>query len=94
VDREAGRLAEPFETKYVARLLRPADAKGRIHFAGHRLYCSLAFAGRRLALRPTNQDGLFELCYRRHLLARIDLRQDTMQPVHHVSEQVSTMSPV
>ena len=74
--------------------VRTADAKGRIHFAGHRLYCSLAFAGRRLALRPTDQDGLFELCYRRHLLARIDLRQDTMQPVHHVSEQVFTMSPV
>jgi transposase InsO family protein len=74
--------------------VRTADAKGRIHFDGHRLYCSLAFAGRRLALRPTDQDGLFELCYRRHLLARIDLRQDTMQPVHHVSGQVFTMSPV
>jgi transposase InsO family protein len=77
-----------------AAQVRTADAKGRIHFAGHRLYCSIAFAGKRLALRTTDQDGLFELCYRRHLLARVDLRQDTVQPVHHVSEQVFTMSPV
>lgn len=74
--------------------VRTADAKGRICFAGRRLYCSKAFAGKRLGLRPTDQDGLFELCYRRHLLARIDLHQETVQPVHHVSEQVFTMSPV
>jgi transposase InsO family protein len=74
--------------------VRTADAKGRICFAGHRLYCSIAFAGKRLALRPTGKDGLFELCYRRHLLARVDLRQETVQPVHHVSEQAFTMSPV
>jgi transposase InsO family protein len=74
--------------------VKTVDAKGRMHFAGRRLYCSIAFAGKRLALRPTDQDGLFELCYRRCILARVDLRQNVIQPVHHVPEQAFTMSPV
>jgi hypothetical protein len=74
--------------------VRTADAKGRIRFAGRRLECSKAFAGKRLALRCAIQDGLFDLCYRHHVLARIDLRHGAVQPVHHVSEQVFTLSPV
>jgi hypothetical protein len=31
---------------------------------------------------------------RRHVLAQIDLRQDDVKTVHHVSEQPSTLSPV
>jgi hypothetical protein len=52
------------------------------------------FAGRRVALRATDTDGLFDLCYRSHVLAQVDLRQNMAQPVHHVPEQVSTLSPV
>ena len=49
---------------------------GWISFKGRIVNCPKAFAGRRLALRPTDNDGLFELCYRRHVLAQVDLRQD------------------
>jgi transposase InsO family protein len=55
---------------------------------------SKAFAGKTLAIRTTDQDGLFDLCYRRHVLAQIDLRQHHVKTVHHLSEQPSTLSPV
>ena len=56
--------------------------------------CSKAFAGRRVALRATQTDGVFELFYRSQLLVRIDLRETDVQPVRHVSEQALSMSPV
>lgn len=74
--------------------VRKVDKTGHLHFNGQHLRTSKAFAGKRLALRATNQDGLFDLCYRRHVLTQIDLRQDSVKTVHHVSEQVSTFSPV
>ena len=74
--------------------VRTVDAAGCIAFKGHSLRGSKAFVGKRVALRATNEDGLFDLCYRRHVLAQIDLRQAGVKSVHHVSEQVSTLSPV
>jgi transposase InsO family protein len=74
--------------------VRRVDQNGFIAFKGRKLRCSKAFAGKRLALRATNTDGCFHLCYRRHVLAQIDLRQDTAKTAHHVSEQVLTLSPV
>ncbi len=67
---------------------------GWISFKGRQFNCPKAFVGRRVALRPTNTDGVFDLCYRSHLLALVDLRQDTAEPVLDVSERVSSMSPV
>jgi transposase InsO family protein len=67
---------------------------GCIRFKRKTWRTSKAFAGKQLALRATDQDGLFDLCYRRHVLAQIDLRQDDVKTVHHVPEQVSTLSPV
>jgi transposase InsO family protein len=67
---------------------------GWLSFKGRKINCSKAFAGRALALRATNTDGLFDLCYRKHVLARVDLRQNIVQPVHHVPEQAFTVSPV
>ena len=67
---------------------------GWISFKRQKINCSKAFAGRRVALRTTDTDGLFDLCYRSHVLAQVDLRQNIVQPVHHVPEQVSTLSPV
>ena len=75
-------------------IVRTVNAAGWIVVKGRRFRCPKAFAGRRIALRPTNQDGLFDLCYRSHVIAQINMRDDTLQPVHHVSEQVFTMSPV
>lgn len=74
--------------------VRAVDQNGHIHFKGRVLRTSKAFAGKRLALRATQHDGLFDLCYRRHVLAHIDLRQDDLKPVHHVPEHPSTLSPV
>lgn len=75
-------------------IVRRADDHGVIAVNGRRIRCSRAFAGRRLALRPTQTDGIFHLCYRHNVLAEIDLSQNPIQPVHHLSEQVSTFSPV
>jgi transposase InsO family protein len=74
--------------------VRKVHDGGWISFKGRQINCSKAFVGRRLALRATDQDGLFDLCYRRHVLAQVDLRQDTVKPVLDVPEQVSPLSPV
>jgi transposase InsO family protein len=74
--------------------VRKVHDGGWISFKGRQINCSKAFVGRRLALRATNADGLFDLCYRSHVLAQVDLRQDTVKPVLDVPEQVSPLSPV
>jgi transposase InsO family protein len=74
--------------------VRRVQPRGHFSFRGRELRCSQAFAGKPVALRATSTDGLFDLCYRRHVLARLDLRQDIVTPVHHVPEQASTLSPV
>jgi transposase InsO family protein len=47
---------------------------GTIGFKNHRIHASKAFAGKYVALRATNTDGVFDLCYRSHRLTQIDLR--------------------
>jgi len=73
---------------------RKVDAGGWINFKGRPINCPKAFAGRRLALRATTADGVFDLCYRRHVLGQVDLTQNIVKPVHHLPEQASTLSPV
>jgi transposase InsO family protein len=74
--------------------VRKADELGRIRFRKRVIRCSKALAGKTVALRATPTDGVFDICYRRHVLTQVDLRQNISQPVHNVSEQVSTLSPV
>jgi hypothetical protein len=74
--------------------VRRVDNNGAVTFKGRTFKASKAFAGKRLALRATEHDGRFDLCYRRHVLAQIDLTQDTVKPVHHLPEHLSTLSPV
>ena len=74
--------------------VRKVDGRGRIYFKGGKFRCPTAFIGRALALRATSTDGLFDLCYRRHALAQVDLRQNIVQPVTHVSEHLSPLCPV
>ncbi|MDR3537719.1 MAG: hypothetical protein P4L71_14570 [Acetobacteraceae bacterium] len=74
--------------------VRKVDQSGCFVFKGRTLRAYKALAGKQLALRATSQDGLFELCYRRYILAQIDLRQDDVKTVHHVPEHVSTLSSV
>ncbi len=52
--------------------VRKVDARGRIYFKRRKFRCPEAFIGRALALRATSTDGLFDLCYRRHVLAQVD----------------------
>ena len=55
---------------------RKVDPGGWISFKGKVINCPKAFAGRRLALRTTDNDGVFDLCYRHHVLAQVDLGQN------------------
>jgi transposase InsO family protein len=75
-------------------LVRKVDERGWILFKGRRIRCSKAFRGRAVALRPTDADGAFNLCYRRHVLAQVDLRQNIVQTVNHLPEHLSPMCPV
>ena len=84
---------EPPDYEPQAEVLK-VGKDGCIRFKGRTLRTSKAFAGKPLAIRATEQDGLFDLCYRRHILAQIDLSQDIVKPVHHVPEQMSNSSPV
>ena len=74
--------------------VRTVGRSNEISFQGRRLRCPQAFVGRRLALRATAEDGVFDLCYRHQVLSQVDLRQNLVKPVHHLPEQVSTISPV
>lgn len=77
-------------------IVRKAQDHGFIHFRGRQLRIPKAFKGRRVALRPTAADGVFDIYYRHQKIAVLDFssRNGDPQCVHHVSEQVSTMSPV
>jgi transposase InsO family protein len=70
-----------------AAAVRTVADNGDVTFKGRRFNCSKAFAGRRVALRATDADGLFDLCYRNHVLAQVDLRQNIVQPVLDVPER-------
>jgi len=67
---------------------------GLISFRGRQIVCPFAFVGRHVALRATNTDGVFDLCYRSHVLSQVDLRQNINQSVLDVPERVSSISPV
>jgi transposase InsO family protein len=73
---------------------RKVDIGGWISFKGRVVNCPKAFAGRRLALRATSEDGVFDLCYRRHVLSQVDLKENVVKTVHHVPERSFTLNPV
>jgi transposase InsO family protein len=74
-------------------LVRKVHDGGWISVKDRRIPCSKALVGRHVALRPTETDGIYALCYRSHRLAIIDLARHH-QPVQDVPEHPSTMSPV
>ena len=74
--------------------VRKVDATGHFSFKGRRFNAPNAFAGRPLALRATTTDGLFDLCYRNHVISQIDLTHNIIKPVHHVPEHPSTLYQV
>jgi len=75
-------------------LVRLVSDTGYITFKSRKLWFSKAFAGRPVALRATSTDGVFELYYRSQVVAQVDLRHDLAKGVHHLPEQVFTLSPV
>lgn len=74
--------------------VRTVGSGGQISFQNRRLRSPKATIGRRVALRATETDGVFDLYYRRHVISRVDLRANVVETVHHVPEHSSTMSPV
>ena len=74
--------------------VRTVFSPGSISFKCREIVGLKPFVGRRVALRPTQTDGVFDLCYRSHILARIDLRQNFNQTVLDIPERASSISPV
>jgi len=74
-------------------IVRKADIGGRITFKGLVFAISRAVAGRHLAIRPTEQDGVWTVCYRSHVMAKIDIRKPT-KTVHNLPEHPFRRSPV
>lgn len=76
--------------------VRRVQQGGWLSFRGRDLRVPKAFRGCAVALRPTSEDGVFAIFYRHQPIAKLDLNASPAQTqtVHHVSEQVSTISPV
>jgi transposase InsO family protein len=86
-----GAIAPPeYEPEAIVRMVKRG---GWFTFRQRVVLCPQAFAGRRVALRATPTDGLFDLCYRSHTLAQIDLRKQT-KSVQDVPEHPFSISPV
>jgi transposase InsO family protein len=88
--RMAERLAEPeYDEGEIVR--RVGTTKAYIRFKGRPWPVGQAFFGERLAIRPRGADGQYGVFFGAFQIASIDLTKPG--GVHHVSEQVSTMSP-
>ena len=76
--------------------LRRVQQLGRFSFKNQAFKVPKAFAGKTIALRPTQIDGHYLLVFRTTLISSIDLASpmDHPQPATDVSEHPSTMSPV
>ncbi len=70
---------------------RPASRRAALQLQGPHLNTSTTFAGKALALRATDTDGLFEPPTKPPAAAQIDLQNNTAQPVHHVPEPPSAL---
>ncbi|MAK83948.1 MULTISPECIES: leucine zipper domain-containing protein [Caulobacteraceae] len=75
---------EPLEYEPQSHV-RTVSAAGRFTFKGRRIDCSHAFAGKRVALRPTQTAGVFDFCYRTTSSHRSTCERATSKPY--------TMSP-
>jgi transposase InsO family protein len=68
-----------------------STTKAYVSFKGRLWKVPQAFRGERLAIRPLSTDRRYGVFFAAHQIAIIDLTNQ--QPVSHVSEQVSSMSP-
>jgi len=76
--------------------IRRVSSDGYVRFRGRHCKMSQAFAGQHVAIRPTQSDGVWTVYFSRFAVGQIDLRDNKapVQPVTHVSEQVSPLCPV
>jgi transposase InsO family protein len=76
--------------------LRRVQLGGRVSYKNRLLKIPKAFGGKLIAIRPTAQDGVFDLVFRHQRLRSVDLRGTTShhQRVTDVSEHPSRISPV
>ena len=59
-------------------IVRSVQEKGRITVNGKRIRAATkAFLGKRVALRPIDRDGVYDVYYRYHRITQIDLRDAT-----------------
>jgi hypothetical protein len=68
-----------------------STTKAYVSFKGRHWKVPQAFRGERVAIRPRSADGQYGIFYASRQIAAIDLTLP--KGVHHVPEQVSTMSP-
>ncbi len=63
----------PFD--YAPRdIVRRVQQGGRVSLNGRRLRVPKAFAGKQVAFRPTERDGVFDVAFRHQTIATIDIR--------------------
>jgi transposase InsO family protein len=76
--------------------VRRVQQGGWISFRGRAVRLPRGFAGQPVALRPTTRDGVWQVVFATQQIAELDLRASTgqVQPVNHVPEHVSAISPV
>ncbi len=67
---------EPFDYA-TGDIVRSVDVNGRFSFADRRIKASKALIGKRIALRPTDRDGVYDLVFRNVVLKPIDLNRQT-----------------
>jgi transposase InsO family protein len=77
-------------------ILRRVRSDGYFAFQNRIFHLAQAFAGYQIALRPGPEDGTWTLCFASYPIATLDLRATNgqTQPVRHLPEQVSDISPV
>jgi hypothetical protein len=77
-------------------IVRRVSTDGYVSFQGRKWKMSQAFQGHMVALRPSLQDGVWQVFFSRFRVAQIDLGnpEGMQQSVRPVSEQVSGISPV
>ncbi len=73
--------------------VRTVHNGGAFQFNNSIYYCSGAFSGLQVALRPAGPDGLFNVCYRSHVISQINLA-DEPKTVQDVPAHPLTLSPV
>lgn len=81
---------------HASDVIRRIRWDGVMKFRGQRYKLSQAFAGLPVALRPTQADGLWKVYFSRFEVAEINSRhpEAPLQPVRHLPEHLSGLSPV